>query len=108
MLMFALKQYIAEDKVACLSATVTASKIIPFFSVLRASRVEKAMPERKLRVELSCARMHVTAPSSVCTLVLVDITRLTAAALTRIPELCKLPLPNSVRLEIFHALYREI
>jgi len=29
MLMFALKQYIAEDKVACLSATVTASKIIP-------------------------------------------------------------------------------
>ncbi len=29
MLMVALKQYIAEDKVACLSLTVTASKIIP-------------------------------------------------------------------------------
>ncbi len=34
MLMFALKQYIAEYKVACLSATVTASKIIPLTVML--------------------------------------------------------------------------
>ena len=36
---------------------------------------------------------------SLYTCSLVDTTRPTAAAFTRVPELCKMPLPHSVQLE---------